>query len=74
MSEARTHFDVFDLPRRHALDVSELERRYRAGTVGTREFAGFYASTLAGRAPAEWEAERRMFLEQEIAPRLLGSP
>ena len=49
---------------------AELERRYRAGTVGTREFAGFYASTLAGRAPGEWEAERRLFLEQEIAPRL----
>lgn len=29
MSEVRTYFDVFELPKRFALDPEELERRYR---------------------------------------------
>lgn len=30
MAAARTHFDLFGLPPRYALDATELERRYRA--------------------------------------------
>jgi molecular chaperone HscB len=29
MSETKTYFDVFDLPLRYALDLDDLERRYR---------------------------------------------
>jgi molecular chaperone HscB len=29
MSSERTHFDLFELPQRYALDADELERRYR---------------------------------------------
>jgi molecular chaperone HscB len=30
MAAARTHFDIFGLPPRYALDAAELDRRYRA--------------------------------------------
>ena len=29
MSPARTHFELFELPQRYALDPGELEERYR---------------------------------------------
>lgn len=68
MSEARTHFDVFDLPRRHALDVSELERRYR-------ELSRHWHPDRFSRAPA---AERAAVLARATdlneAYRVLKSP
>jgi HAD superfamily hydrolase (TIGR01490 family) len=47
-----------------------MEDAYRAGTVATRDFCGFYVATLAGRTPAEWEPWRQAFLKRCIAPRL----
>jgi HAD superfamily hydrolase (TIGR01490 family) len=48
----------------------DMDARYRAGTVGTAEFANFYASTLAGKSPALWQADRAYFLQHWIAPRI----
>ena len=49
---------------------SDMELRYKAGTVGTREFADFYLSTLAGKSPAQWERLRREFLDRQVVPRI----
>lgn len=49
---------------------SDMELRYKAGTVGTREFADFYLSTLAGKSPAQWERLRREFLDTQVVPRI----
>jgi HAD superfamily hydrolase (TIGR01490 family) len=49
---------------------ADMEARYRAGTVGVEEFAGFYVSTLAGRSRTEWEPLRQRFLREEIVPRI----
>jgi HAD superfamily hydrolase (TIGR01490 family) len=49
---------------------ADMVARYKAGTVGVAEFSGFYVATLAGRSPAEWEPLRRLFLRQEIVPRI----
>lgn len=63
--------DRGELDRREfAARNAAMEAAYRAGTVGTREFCGFYVATLAGRTPAEWEPLRRAFLRDCIAPRL----
>lgn len=48
----------------------DMDARYRAGTVGVQEFAGFYVSTLAGRTPEELDPLRREFLDRWIAPRI----
>jgi HAD superfamily hydrolase (TIGR01490 family) len=48
-----------------------MAERYRAGTVGVREFCEFYVGTLAGRSAAQWSASRAAFFEQCIEPRLL---
>jgi HAD superfamily hydrolase (TIGR01490 family) len=48
----------------------QMDREYRAGTVGTQAFCEFYVSTLAGRTRAQLEPLRRRFLEAVIAPRL----
>jgi HAD superfamily hydrolase (TIGR01490 family) len=47
-----------------------MEDAYRAGTVATRDFCGFYVATLAGRTPDEWEPWRQRFVRDCIAPRL----
>jgi HAD superfamily hydrolase (TIGR01490 family) len=47
-----------------------MERDYRAGTVSVQAFSAFYVSTLVGRTPAQWEATRRAFLKDVVAPRL----
>ncbi|MDE2613074.1 MAG: HAD-IB family hydrolase [Burkholderiales bacterium] len=47
-----------------------MERDYRAGTVSTQAFSGFYVSTLAGRTADEWEPLRRAFLHDVVAPRI----
>jgi len=47
-----------------------MEDAYRAGTVATRDFCGFYVATLAGRSPAEWAPWRERFVQECIAPRL----
>ena len=44
--------------------------RYAAGRILPAEFCAFYASTLAGRAPHEWVAQRDRFVADVIAPRL----
>lgn len=49
---------------------ADMEARYKAGTVGTAEFAGFYVSTLAGRSPADWEPLRTEFLHTAVVPRI----
>ena len=48
----------------------DVVARYKAGRIGPAEFCAFYASTLAGRSPAGWEAERARFVETRILPRL----
>ncbi len=47
-----------------------MEAGYKAGTVSPREFCDFYASTLAGRTPADIEPLRAEFLAAEVAPRI----
>jgi HAD superfamily hydrolase (TIGR01490 family) len=49
---------------------ADMEARYRAGTVGADEFAGFYVSTLAGRSPAQWQPLRQRFLDEQVIPRI----
>ena len=49
---------------------TDIEARYKAGSVDPVEFAHFYLSTLAGRTPAQWEALRQQFLREEVAPRI----
>jgi len=44
--------------------------RYAEGAITPAEFCAFYASTLAGRSPAEWRARRDRFVATVIAPRL----
>jgi HAD superfamily hydrolase (TIGR01490 family) len=59
---------------RHAFGQrnADMEARYKAGTVGTHEFARFYVSTLAGRTPDEWDPLRRRFLQDVVATRIPG--
>jgi HAD superfamily hydrolase (TIGR01490 family) len=52
---------------------AQMERDYRAGTVGTEAFSAFYVSTLAGRTPRQWEPLRRAFLDEVVAPRIGGA-
>jgi HAD superfamily hydrolase (TIGR01490 family) len=49
---------------------ADIEARYKAGTVDAAEFAHFYLSTLAGRAPSDWEPLRRRFLHEQVIPRI----
>lgn len=49
---------------------TDMDLRYRAGTVGLEEFANFYVGTLAGRTPAQWEPLRQQFLASVIVPRI----
>jgi HAD superfamily hydrolase (TIGR01490 family) len=49
---------------------ADMDARYRAGTVGTEEFANFYVGTLAGRTRAQWEPLRKEFLATVIVPRI----
>jgi HAD superfamily hydrolase (TIGR01490 family) len=44
--------------------------RYAAGAIAPAEFCAFYASTLAGRTPAQWAPLRERFVALVIAPRL----
>ena len=62
------------------LDRAEFEPRNRAmaeryarGLATPAEFCGFYAQTLAGARPDEWEQLRSRFLRELIAPRLAAS-
>lgn len=48
---------------------ADMEARYKAGTVGVAEFAGFYVSTLAGRTRTFLEPVRQRFLRQWVVPR-----
>ena len=49
---------------------ADMAARYRAGTVGLKEFADFYVGTLAGRTLREWEPLRQEFLAEWIVPRI----
>ena len=49
---------------------SDMEARYRDGSVGVDEFANFYVGTLTGRSMAAWEPLRQRFLETVIVPRI----
>ena len=49
---------------------SDIEARYKDGTIGVEEFANFYVGTLAGRSPRDWEALRQVFLATAIVPRI----
>jgi len=49
---------------------ADMAARYRAGTVGLKEFADFYVGTLAGRTAEEWEPLRQEFLADWIVPRV----
>ena len=44
--------------------------RYRGGTITPGEFCAFYASTLAGRSRAGWEALRGRFVATRVLPRI----
>lgn len=48
----------------------QLGADYRAGLVSTQDFSAFYASLLAGRSPAQWQPWQKLFLVEEIRPRL----
>ena len=52
---------------------SDMEARYKAGTVGQQEFANFYIGTLAGRTEQEWEPLRQEFLADWVVPRISGA-
>jgi HAD superfamily hydrolase (TIGR01490 family) len=47
-----------------------MEAQYKAGTVAIDEFANFYVSTLAGRAPEDWEPVRQSFFRERICPHI----
>jgi HAD superfamily hydrolase (TIGR01490 family) len=49
---------------------ADMEKRYKAGTVGLQEFADFYVGTLAGRSVQQWEPVRRQFLAEQVVPRI----
>lgn len=49
---------------------ADMERAYRSGSVGTRDFCAFYVSTLAVRSRADWQPLRRAFLDDVVAPRI----
>ena len=49
---------------------ADMAARYKAGTVGLKEFADFYVGTLAGRTAQEWEPLRQEFLADWIVPRV----
>jgi HAD superfamily hydrolase (TIGR01490 family) len=48
----------------------EVIERYARAAIAPAEFAGFYASTLAGRSPQAWAPLRDRFIASEIAPRI----
>ena len=47
---------------------AQMAERYHAGSVTPVEFCEFYVSTLAGRAPAQWQPWRERFLGDVVAP------
>jgi HAD superfamily hydrolase (TIGR01490 family) len=49
---------------------ADMEKRYREGSVGTKEFAHFYLGLLAGKSPAHWEPLRQEFLVSQVVPRI----
>jgi len=51
----------------------QMAARYRAGSVTPAEFCNFYVATLAGQTPEGWQALRKQFLREVIAPRMPDS-
>ena len=52
---------------------AEMERLYQAGEATPGAFCEFFAATLAGRSPQEWQALRQAFMQEVIAPRIPAS-
>jgi len=51
-------------------DVAE---RYARGAISAEEFAGFYATTLAGRSADAWAPLRDRFVRTAVEPRIGGA-
>ena len=49
---------------------AQMVQRYADASVSVEEFCNFYASTLAGRTPAECSAWCQRFLDEVVAPRI----
>ena len=49
---------------------TDIETRYKNGSVTVEEFSNFYLGTLAGRSPEQWHALRNRYFAGEILPRL----
>lgn len=49
---------------------AEMNRLYHAGEAAPADFCEFFASTLAGRSPAQWQPLRLAFMDEVIRPRL----
>lgn len=47
-----------------------LEQQYRAGQATAAAFSNFFASTLIGRSPLEWQRTRSDFLAEVIRPHI----
>ncbi|APW40707.1 hypothetical protein RD110_14570 [Rhodoferax koreense] len=56
-----------------AVRNAEMDRRYHAGEAAPGEFCEFFASTLVGRTPAEWQPLREAFMAEVIRPRIPAS-
>jgi len=56
-----------------ALRNAEMDRRYHAGEAAPGEFCAFFASTLGGKTPAEWQPLRQAFMQEVIRPRIPAS-
>ena len=49
---------------------AEMDRHYHAGLATPADFCAFFAATLAGRTPAEWQPLREAFMREVVRPRL----
>jgi len=52
---------------------AEMDLRYHAGEAAPGEFCEFFASTLRGKTPAEWQPLREAFMQEVIRPRIPAS-
>lgn len=59
-----------ELPASFAETNRLLEQQYRVGQATAAAFSAFFASTLAGRSPQQWQAVRAAFMAEVIRPRI----
>ncbi len=52
---------------------ADMARRYADLSVTVQEFCDFYAGTLAGRSPAQWQPLCERFLNEAVVPRIPAS-